>query len=49
MRKGSSKLATLKPFLRYAVGDGQSFAAPLSFAPLPASVRKADLRVIDGL
>ncbi|HZR94633.1 MAG TPA: phosphate ABC transporter substrate-binding protein PstS [Gaiellaceae bacterium] len=47
--KGSPKLATLKRFLRYAVGAGQSFAEHLSFAPLPASVRKADLKVIAGL
>jgi phosphate transport system substrate-binding protein len=47
--KGSSKASTLKPFLRYAVGAGQSFAEQLSFAPLPANVRAADLRVIAGL
>jgi phosphate transport system substrate-binding protein len=47
--KGSSKASTLKPFLRYAVGAGQVFAAQLSFAPLPANVRDADLTVIAGL
>jgi phosphate transport system substrate-binding protein len=45
----SAKLAALKPFLRYAVGAGQSFAGELSFAPLPANVRRADLKIIDGL
>jgi phosphate transport system substrate-binding protein len=45
----SAKLAALQPFLRYAVGDGQSFATGLSFAPLPAKVRQADLKLIDGL
>jgi phosphate transport system substrate-binding protein len=47
--KASPKTATLKQFLRYAVGSGQSFAKELSFAPLPAGVRKADLQVIAGL
>jgi len=47
--KRSPKLAALKPFLRYAVGKGQTFARPLSFAPLPARVRSSDLRVIAGL
>jgi hypothetical protein len=39
----------LKRFLRYAVGRGQSFAAQLSFAPLPPNVRRADRLLIDGL
>jgi phosphate transport system substrate-binding protein len=47
--KGSAKLATLKPFLRYAVGPGQKFALPLSFAPLPSDVMRSDLEVISGL
>lgn len=49
VRKDSQKLATLRNFLRYAVGTGQSFATDLSFAPLPASVRTIDLKVIGGL
>jgi phosphate transport system substrate-binding protein len=49
VRRGSSKRAALERFLRYAVGAGQSFAARLSFAPLPAGVRRADLQVIAGL
>ena len=47
--KSSPKLAALKAFLRYAVGNGQSFAEQLSFAPLPKQVRTADLKVIAGL
>lgn len=47
--KSSPKLAALKAFLRYAVGNGQSFAEQLSFAPLPKQVRTADLEVIAGL
>lgn len=49
VRRSSSKIGELKRFLRYAVGRGQSFAAPLDFAPLPASVRSHDLTVIAGL
>jgi phosphate transport system substrate-binding protein len=45
----SPKLATLKKFLTYAIGAGQSFAEQLSFAPLPQSVRKADQKVVAGL
>jgi phosphate transport system substrate-binding protein len=45
----SDKLPALRQFLRYAVGEGQSFASGLSFAPLPANVRQADLKLIDGL
>jgi phosphate transport system substrate-binding protein len=47
--RSAGKLATLKPFLRYAVGAGQSFASALSFAPLPANVKQADLKIISGL
>ena len=47
--RSSKKLAALKAFLRYAVTDGQSFARDVSFAPLPARVRNADLKLIDGL
>jgi phosphate transport system substrate-binding protein len=47
--KSSPKIATMKAFLRYAVGSGQSFAEDLSFAPLPASVRSVDRNVIAGL
>ena len=45
----SPKLSTVQRFLRYAVGPGQSFASALSFAPLPANVKQADLKIIDGL
>jgi phosphate transport system substrate-binding protein len=47
--RGSSKLAALKRFVRYAIDGGQSFAAQLSFAPLPASVRAVDLKAVNGL
>ena len=47
--RGSSKLAALKRFVRYAIGGGQSFAVQLSFAPLPPSVRAVDLKVVNGL
>ena len=36
----------LKPFLRYAIGPGQRFAADLQFAPLPPPVVAADGRTI---
>jgi phosphate transport system substrate-binding protein len=49
VRRDSPKLAELKRFLRYAVGPGQSFATSVSFAPLPANVRRADLRIIARL
>lgn len=38
----SSKGATLRAFLTYAIGAGQSFGARLEFAPLPAAVLAAD-------
>jgi phosphate transport system substrate-binding protein len=47
--KDSPKIPTLKRFLGYAIGAGQSFTEQLSFAPLPQSVRNADLKVIAGL
>ena len=47
--KGSPKVAVLKPFLRYAVGPGQTFGSQLSFAPLPANVKSVALQIIGGL
>lgn len=47
--RSSSKLAALKPFMTYAVTDGQSFAAKLDFAPLPQNVVAKDKRIIKGL
>ncbi len=38
----STKAATLRAFLTYAIGDGQSFGARLNFAPLPDAVLTAD-------
>ena len=47
VRRGSAKL---KSFLRYAVSTrAQALGRPLLFAPLPASVRASDLRVIAKL
>ena len=47
--KGSSKASVLKPFLTYAVTDGQHFAPPLQFAKLPARVVTADKQAIAGI
>src|SRR5262245_30027153 len=47
--KSSSKLATLKPFLQYAVTAGQNFAPALEFAPLPKNVVQRDKVIIKGL
>jgi phosphate transport system substrate-binding protein len=47
VRKGSSKLPALKKLIAYAVSPrGQELGRRLSFAPLPASVRAADLRAL---
>jgi len=42
----SSKAATLRQFLRYAVTTGQTLGPPLQFAPLPPRVIAADKRAI---
>jgi len=47
--RGSSKLATLKPFLNYAVTSGQQFAGALEFAPLPKNVVARTKAIIKGL
>ncbi|MGO8670552.1 MAG: phosphate ABC transporter substrate-binding protein PstS [Capsulimonadaceae bacterium] len=39
----------LKQFLRWALTDGQSYAAPLYYAPLPKNVQKRALKVVDSL
>jgi phosphate transport system substrate-binding protein len=44
--KKSPKAQLLKPFLTYAVTDGQQFGPPLLFAPLPAAVVAADKTAI---
>lgn len=47
--RSSSKLATIKPFLEYAVTAGQKDAPALDFAPLPANVVTKDKAIIKGL
>jgi phosphate transport system substrate-binding protein len=47
--RSSSKLATIKPFLTYAVTAGQQDAAALDFAPLPRNVVAKDKAIIKGL
>ena len=47
--KGTAKASVLKPFLTYAVTDGQQFAPPLQFAKLPSKVVTADKQVIAGI
>jgi phosphate transport system substrate-binding protein len=42
----SSKAATLRQFLRYAVTTGQTLGPPLEFAPLPPRVIAANKRAI---
>jgi phosphate transport system substrate-binding protein len=42
----SGKADLLKPFLTYAIGPGQAFAAELQFAQLPASILAADRSTI---
>jgi phosphate transport system substrate-binding protein len=42
----SSKAALLKPFITYAVTDGQRFAPSLQFAPLPTRIVELDKEAI---
>ena len=42
----SSKASTLKPFLSYAVGDGQALGRQFQFAPLPQLVVSAGQHTI---
>lgn len=42
----SGKAAALRPFLRYAIGPGQRFAAALQFAELPPVILAAGRRTI---
>jgi phosphate transport system substrate-binding protein len=42
----TSKAALLKPFLTYAIGRGQRFAAALQFAQLPQAILSADRTTI---
>ncbi|MGZ4356235.1 MAG: phosphate ABC transporter substrate-binding protein PstS, partial [Gaiellaceae bacterium] len=45
----SGKADVLKPFLLYAVTDGQQFAPPLEFAKLPQTIVDVDKRTIDRI
>jgi phosphate transport system substrate-binding protein len=48
--KSSSKIASLKKFLRWAVSpSAQAQGRPFAFAPLPEPVRSRDLRTIGSL
>jgi phosphate transport system substrate-binding protein len=47
--KDKAKGEALVHFLRWAIHDGQSLAAPLEYAPLPAAVVKKLEKTIDGL
>jgi phosphate transport system substrate-binding protein len=43
------KAATLKPFLKWAISEGQRFGPRLDFAPLPAQVVSADDATIERI
>jgi phosphate transport system substrate-binding protein len=45
----SSKAATLRNFVTYAIGPGQKFGAKLQFAPLPENVVSADKKTLARL
>lgn len=45
----SAKAAQLKPFLKWAVTEGQTYGPKLDFAPLPAQVVSADEKTIEKL
>ncbi len=45
----SPKASTLKPFLKWAITEGQQFGAKLDFAPLPAQVVSADEATIEKI
>ncbi|MGH2935608.1 MAG: phosphate ABC transporter substrate-binding protein PstS [Gaiellaceae bacterium] len=48
--KSSSKIASLKKFLRWAVSpSAQAQGRPFAFAPLPSAVRSRDLQAIGSL
>lgn len=47
--KDSPKLAALKKFVAYGIGEGQDAAAKLQFAPLPGKVVAADRRALAAL
>jgi phosphate transport system substrate-binding protein len=43
------KASTLKPFLKWAITEGQTFGPKLDFAPLPEEVIKADEATIEKI
>ncbi|HTU80131.1 MAG TPA: phosphate ABC transporter substrate-binding protein PstS [Solirubrobacteraceae bacterium] len=43
------KASTLKPFLKWAIHEGQTFGPKLDFAPLPEQVVKADEATIEKI
>jgi len=43
------KASTLKPFLKWAITEGQTFGPKLDFAPLPEQVVKADEATIEKI
>lgn len=45
----SPKASTLKPFLKWAITEGQEFGPDLDFAPLPEAVVKADEATIEKI
>lgn len=47
--KSSGKADLLKPFLHYAIGEGQQFGAELEFAELPQQVVVAARKAIDSI
>ncbi|HUN77705.1 MAG TPA: phosphate ABC transporter substrate-binding protein PstS [Solirubrobacteraceae bacterium] len=47
--ESAPKASTLKPFLKWAINEGQSFGAKLEFAPLPAKVVSADEATIEKI
>jgi phosphate transport system substrate-binding protein len=49
VRGGSSKTATLRKFVTYAVTDGQKYGRALEFAPLPKNVVAKSKTVLKGL
>ena len=47
--RNAPNLATIKPFLDYAVTSGQKYAAALEFTPLPKNVVTKTKTIIKGL
>jgi phosphate transport system substrate-binding protein len=43
------KRQTLKDFIKYIVGDGQSVAGSLNYAPLPDAVKQNDLNLLNQM